>query len=363
MAQSMEGNEFKTFIENLYGGAVESDTVEEVSMDGEGGAGPSKMTRITFTSSGKQVVLVLKQTRNASDSLRYGLTREVDFYLLNKDLTNVLPHVYGAMKTVDGVKSILMEQMKGTQLGYYFGPGSPHNWNRELPTYPPSSQVAQQAFEAIAQLHRKYWGKKEELLSTTWLRGVDFLQGNNKEYFLLLQGISTNTWAKIKHQVTWDPFVCALLDASYSRISWEDFQNQNQTRVLTMTHGDFHPGNCFLREDGTVAIFDWEMVGVGNGPQDLGQFVISHMDPKERRESEVKMLDAYYSALSIDDYPRHQLTLDYAMGGACRWLWFLPMLSTIPIFGEKAMHFFVSQVAEFCHDHNITPQNIEMPRV
>ncbi len=35
--------------------------------------------------------------------------------------------------------------------------------------------------------------------------------------------------------------------------------------------------------DGRVKLVDWEMAGIGSGAQDLGQYVISNMDPAERR--------------------------------------------------------------------------------
>lgn len=42
---------------------------------------------------------------------------------------------------------------------------------------------------------------------------------------------------------------------------------------------------------------DWEMVGLGSGPQEVAQYVISHMEPSTRRECEKELLDAYYDQL------------------------------------------------------------------
>eukprot|EP00287_Rhodomonas_sp_CCMP768_P024463 CAMPEP_0202849904 /NCGR_PEP_ID=MMETSP1389-20130828/82150_1 /ASSEMBLY_ACC=CAM_ASM_000865 /TAXON_ID=302021 /ORGANISM="Rhodomonas sp., Strain CCMP768" /LENGTH=51 /DNA_ID=CAMNT_0049528015 /DNA_START=1 /DNA_END=152 /DNA_ORIENTATION=- len=37
---------------------------------------------------------------------------------------------------------------------------------------------------------------------------------------------------------------------------------------------------------GSLKLIDWEMVGVGSGPQDLAQYMISHATPALRQECE-----------------------------------------------------------------------------
>jgi len=49
---------------------------------------------------------------------------------------------------------------------------------------------------------------------------------------------------------------------------------------------------------GRLALVDWEAVAVGSGPQDLGQFMISHASPAARRALAPGALRSYAAALT-----------------------------------------------------------------
>jgi len=85
------------------------------------------------------------------------------------------------------------------------------------------------------------------------------------------------------YSVNWSPYLLGVIEASLSKISWENFVLSNKSLKWTLVHGDFHPANVLIRGDGQLLIVDWEQVGVGSGPQDLGQYAISHMPPTTRR--------------------------------------------------------------------------------
>lgn len=110
-------------------------------------------------------------------------------------------------------------------------------------------------------------------------------------------------------------------------------------------------------------------MGIGSGAQDLGQYVISHINPASRRLMENKLLLEYHSALTaptddapvVDNYSFDQCMEDYRHGGVSRWMWMLPLLCTMC--PDNMVQFFHDQVAEFIKDHCFTPDNIPMPRV
>jgi hypothetical protein len=63
------------------------------------------------------------------------------------------------------------------------------------------------------------------------------------------QQYSKSLWGSIKskiasdsYTVKWDPFMVDLMEASMSKISWDDFQQRIQSSSWTLVHGDFHPG-------------------------------------------------------------------------------------------------------------------------
>ena len=141
-----------------------------------------------------------------------------------------------------------------------------------------------------------------------------------------------------------------IVDKAVAGISWDaQLQRLNvKDSQWTLCHGDFWPGNvmwmtnedegCVTREkrsSSPIRFIDWEMVGVGSGPQDLGQYVISNMDPGERRQCERHLVEAYYKELmeysrqhdegttALSSYTWDECWYEYRVGGFERWIWFL----------------------------------------
>jgi aminoglycoside phosphotransferase (APT) family kinase protein len=275
------------------------------------------------------------------------------------------------------------------QSGYFFGPGSPLNWGKDLPAltqqWPGISceDITLSAFEEAAALHAKFW-QDPSLLARPWLRAADWRQGQGKASWDASQARITACWAKAAAQietgdakVNWDPLMIGLMTASVGRIDWDAYQRELATQPFTLTHGDFHPGNIMVRSlsetaahGGAVkiALLDFEVIGLGNGAQDLGQFMISHVAVAARRQLETKALDAYYTKLvdsaSADadlraSYPHAVFLRDYAMRGFCRWVWLLALLTSMC--PAAMVQFWHDQMLAFAHDHGLTADNIAMP--
>merc|ERR1712232_1492663 len=164
-------------------------------------------------------------------------------------------------------------------------------------------------------------------------------------------------------------------------ISWE-----GQLRRLrveghwTLVHGDCWPGNFMwmTKERDSVRIIDWEMVGLGSGPQDLGQYVISNMDPVERKECERELIEAYVDELvrtrirmntpdRVEDDPSTDYDAmleycwqEYKIGGVERWVWFLAYFVGIEMY--DVAQFFHDQLSCFMKDHSLTEADISQPR-
>ena len=117
-----------------------------------------------------------------------------------------------------------------------------------------------------------------------------------------------------------------------------------------------------------LRLLDWEMVGLGSGPQDLGQYILSNMNADERRACERQLVLAYYHELlqaGVKDIDKDTLWdyvwSEYKIGGVERWLWFL-----IYFIGQTGMldwaQFFHDQIAAFMSDHNLTETAFTQPR-
>lgn len=181
--------------------------------------------------------------------------------------------------------------------------------------------------------------------------------------------------------IHWDANVRAAVEKAVKGISWEaQMKRLHVDGNYTLVHGDCWPGNFMwnTKENDSIRIIDWEMVGLGSGPQDLGQYVISNMDPTERKECEEDLIDAY-----IDEFIRTRMLVDtsdpschdisrdskamkeycwheYKIGGVERWIWFLVYFVGNELYDMA--QFFHDQLTCFLRDHGLPEYDITQPR-
>jgi len=348
-------------------------------------------------------------------SCKLGLAREAMFYnelapkvKLSSLNESCIPNIYyshGDMS--DGSKIVFMEDLSSRYIdsGILFGPGNPNNWSRDLETkignayhtpssIPTSFEVANQTFLAIANVHATFW-KDSELLQEkyNWLRGSSWISGKGEDTWWASQRMLQSMWEKYLERerkkedetesIQWDPNLRDIVEKAMKCISWESHRKRlNVDSHFCLVHGDFWPGNVMIEKDETrttvssstiptkdsrdLRMLDWEMVGLGSGPQDLGQYVLSNMDPRERRECEEQLIRNYYEKLvqlGVRDLSWEYCWSEYTIGGLERWLWFLVYFCSQegPVMVKWAQ-FFHNQIKEFVHDHNIRPEHITQPR-
>ncbi|CAK9110640.1 Putative surface protein bspA-like (TvBspA-like-625) [Durusdinium trenchii] len=243
--------------------------VEVESMGSAGGLNCS-MVRLVLTcqdgDESSRHTMVLKRTgeNGFAQSKLLGLAREAHFYQsLAKDprLKGILPEIYyasGNMAT--GEKEILMEDLKeGIQSGYFFGPTSPLNWEKDLATITKQQkfsalQVAKAAARSAAHLHGAFW-RVPPPRSSTWLRGLQWVADegeSGRELWEAYQAQARSQWAALDFAagVHWDPLLRRCIEASIAKAKdgWETYRTWLRTAPWSVVHGDFHPANCMLLE-------------------------------------------------------------------------------------------------------------------
>jgi hypothetical protein len=173
-----------------------------VDFSGMGGLNATMRRLVVTFKDGTEVKFVYKTMLPDAyaKSKDLGLPRESFFYkyLAPKlaaqgvPLANVV-FVHGNMTT--GEKTMVLEDLsaKCVQSGYFFGPGSPHNWNKDLsatiaanrPAHAPTNigmaDIARAAFRSAASMHATYW-MDDSLLQYKWLRSGDWLQGMKRNH-------------------------------------------------------------------------------------------------------------------------------------------------------------------------------------
>lgn len=355
------------------------------------------------------MVLVAKQIPPSGEAMsqRLGLAREAMFYnqlapkiqLSSSNNEECIPKIYYSYGDMsNGSKFVLMEDLSDSFVdsGILFGPGNPNNWNRNLKSriaaaypvsVPTSFDVANRTFLAIANVHATFW-KDPELLKEeySWLRGSSWIKGKGKESWWASQSMIQNMWAKYNDEdgigdgterMEWDPLLRQIVSKAMKGISYEAHQRRLNTKShYCLVHGDFWPGNIMISKDQCNAadnvggrdlrLLDWEMVGIGSGPQDLGQYILSNMDPIERRGCGERLIRNYYEKLiqlGVKDLSWKDCWFEYKIGGLERWIWFLVYFCAQdgPVMAKWAQ-FFHNQIKEFVHDHGIRLSDVTQPR-
>ena len=142
----------------------------------------------------------------------HGFPREGIFYSseLSQDFVSYLPKIYHSsgvsnqtISTTSMIKMLLQDMSTGdviiiqqdlsdwVQSGYFFGPGSPLNWGKDLQALTAGCasgvvEISRRAFLIAADFHSLNWGKKS-LLDLPWLQGRDWLRGEGRQKWEAVQ--------------------------------------------------------------------------------------------------------------------------------------------------------------------------------
>jgi hypothetical protein len=286
-----------------------------------------------------------------------GIDREVAVYretgLLPADLT--VPFVTSGASE-DGVQHLVMADARAdgySLAGLYFGASSPLNYGKDLPDGSGEEKVvlaiAGAAAAQAGALHGRQWGATTALADTRpWLRvspGAGDMKESDIAYSNMILGFGRSGLdalrahaaggaVKVTDELMADAdaslaAAAALLDPSTGPTARSTY---TLPVAVTLVHGDFHPGNQLWNPQTSSSRFvDLEQVGLGSGPQEIGQYLISHLTPEERATYEGRVTDIYVRALQ-DNLPAG-VSVDEAavrreviVGGYLRWLWLLGAL-------------------------------------
>lgn len=373
----------------------EGKSVEKISLTRVTGIGglSSDMHYLKATIDGNEASFIVKSTKVADqvNGKSLGKAREALFYSnLYKDLENYglacISVLYSEGDIDKCIRVILMEDISShsVQSGYLFGKHSPHNFDKDLesilakcPKVPTQKEAAISAYLMALKFHKFYWNDSS-IFSKHYLKASDWYSGLGEDLWNDSHNLCVNCWKDIKIKIanneysySWDPEFVEILDSSLGRINWNEYQKEIKSKPFTVIHGDFHPANIMWswgkKSEGETIILDWEQVGIGFAGQDLGQYLISHVEPSLSNEIEKDLLDAYYKELIEnrpdigDSYSFENLYRDFVEGGSRRFIWLLIII--VYYFPSQFSKYFHDQVYSFCKDHQITKDNVGMPLV
>ena len=368
--------------------ALGDESIEEVEVrEWTAGGGLSGDARVlALRRGGEEQELFMKFTAEGGEarSKAVGLAREGLFLgSLSKLLPSMeryAPRVYFGHGSLElGRKVIVLEMVDGVQAGKFFGPHSLHNWGQDLAKatagFPDLDErrVALMAADVAAAMHAPYWRSKELLTSPdlALLRCREWADDGGEDSWRAALEMAAAPWRRVREAapegVTLDPLLVAVMDASFAKTTFEAFAAEWRALPLTLVHGDFHPANMLVRRGGDgepqLLLVDWEVVGVGSGPQDLGQFVISHCTAEARARYAPDMLRRYAASMAKLGVPveEEEVRREYVRGGLGRWVWLLALLLAMEL-PPAAAQFFHDQVLDFIKENGVTPEDAPFVR-
>ena len=266
---------------------------------------------------GDSLALVLKTHGGSTMRVAMGCARAAFFYdafSSSLKVANVPQYYYAYGDMSTGEVTILMQLLENSvPSGTFFGSAQPNNWGMRdkleamCAGNPTPDEITADAFNLYARMHATYW-QDSKLLTQPWLRASSWYAGSDEAAWQGAQAQAQNAWADIRAAISagespirWDEHVVACLDASFAKVDWAAYQTDISGQPFTLVHGDAHAHNVMWVEQRTPAarqcLIDFEMVGVGSGAQELGQYMISHITPELRRAKATDWVRGYHNTL------------------------------------------------------------------
>jgi len=263
----------KAIAEKKLGQAISDISMHDYSGQGGLSGAALKVVRLrTCEDTMKSFIIKTITDADLSRSKRLGNARESYFYHFlapmlstrNVNIPDVL-FAYGDMST--GGKTIILEDLSidCIQSGYFFGQGSPLNWNKDLNAIlqvyhsrcssvdTPSDHsatmelIAMMTFRNAANMHATFWMDRSLLNdSYSWLRGHSWLTGVDELSWVQAQASVQVAWEKLMTRiqsgvstVVWDPNLLRCIKASVEKISWQDYSSTVSSADYrwTLVHG------------------------------------------------------------------------------------------------------------------------------
>ena len=148
------------------------------------------------------------------------------------------------------------------------------------------------------------------------------------------------------------------------------FTRLQETAPVTRLHRDVQADNVmFANPDcgGGAILFDWQFAGKGRAVQDVGYFLISSVDPAQRRTTERGLVAQYHAELlrlGVTGYGLAQCWTDYLQSVAAKF--YMTVAATV-LLDNSTPHkqawrrADLARLQAFCADHRISEDTFAVP--
>jgi hypothetical protein len=227
--------------------------------------------------------------------------REVRFYeqLAGRSRIRTPRCYFSILDPAEGLALLLLEDLATSRNG---------NWVAGC-----SAAEAELAVRALAALHAAWW-QHPELEEQHWLG---------------LRSLVSVEQAPAFFEQAWEPFLTTygphVADEVLQTGMWLKqylarlYVYLYQQPPCTLIHNDFQADNLFFADTGPIQeliVVDWQLATRGRAAIDVASFVCGHLEPRDRRNHEQRLLRIYHTLLvdsGVRDYTFEQCWDDYRL--------------------------------------------------
>jgi hypothetical protein len=160
---------------------------------------------------------------------------------------------------------------------------------------------AHAAVDGLARWHATWWGKAEALAEA----GVTLSLGD-PIYPAVVPMVFDEGWEKITAAGIQIPAsiqaVRPTFNAAIARLLTD-----LSTAPTTVIHGDYRADNLVFADDGSVAAFDFQLIGTGSGSYDLAYFLTQSLETDVASAHERALFDRWIQGLVAGGVPEEDL--------------------------------------------------------
>lgn len=167
---------------------------------------------------------------------------------------------------------------------------------------PMNKQLAAAFLEGLAQLHARWWNSPllDDGASVGWPMRHDPLPDEAWGDFGRGQ-LEPETWERFMTLPRALAVPAACRERAAVREALQELRRFGHDGPLCLIHGDAHLGNMYVDREGRPGFLDWQTARRGHWAQDVTYFMVSALDPLDRRAWERELVLGYLAALARAD--------------------------------------------------------------
>lgn len=156
---------------------------------------------------------------------------------------------------------------------------------------------AERCVDALARWHATWWRTADDAAA----RGAA-VRLDDPIYPAILPAVFAEGWAKLQDELDTVPDGIVAVASEWSTV-FGRLLDELSNGPTTLVHGDYRADNMLFDDDGTLALLDFQLTGVGSGAYDLAYFVTQSLDSQTASSQERGLFDRYVSALLAAGVP------------------------------------------------------------